>query len=84
LKTKLKETKEEAKKRISKAREKVDDMKAKLADVNNRASSIGSASNEQEKIIHALRQEGEELAKKQSEMEKLVRDARGDMRDLKK
>lgn len=83
LEAKLKETKEEAKKRISKAREKVDDMKAKLADVNNRASSIGSASNEQEKIIHALRQEGEELAKKQSEMEKLVRDARGDMRDLK-
>jgi hypothetical protein len=83
LEAKLKETKEEAKKRIAKAREKVDDMKAKLAEVNNRASSIGSASSEQEKIIKALREEGEELAKKQSEMEQLVRDARGDIRDLK-
>jgi len=83
LEAKLKETKEEAKKRVAKAREKVDDMKAKLAEVNNRASSIGSASNEQEKIIQALRQEGEDLAKKQSEMEQLVRDARADMRNLK-
>lgn len=83
LEAKLKETKDEAKKRITKAREKVDDMKAKLAEVNDRANHMGSESSEQEKIIQELRKEGEELAKKQSEMEQLVREARVDMRDLK-
>jgi len=83
LETKLKETKEEAKKRISKAREKVDELKAKLAEEKSRANHIGSASNEQENIIQELRDEGEKLARKQSEMEQLVREARYEIRDLK-
>ena len=84
LEGKVKETKEEAKKRISKAKEKVDDMKFKIAEANARANSAGSSSSDQEEIIVALREEGEKLAKKQSEMEYLVREARSDMRDLKK
>ncbi len=82
--TKLKETKDEAKKRISKAKEKVDEYKNKVAEANARANSVGSESNDQEKIIAALREEGQNLARKQSEMEHLVREARLDMRDLKK
>ena len=84
LESKIRETKEEAKHRISKAREKVDDAKAKLANANARADSVGSSSDQQDGVIAALREEGEKLARKQSEMEYLVREARGDMRDLKK
>ena len=59
-------------------------MKFKIAEANARANSAGSSSSDQEEIIVALREEGEKLAKKQSEMEYLVREARSDMRDLKK
>ena len=83
LESKIKETKEEAKKRVNKAREKIDDVKAKLADANARASSVGSTSSDQEGLIAALREEGENLARKQSDMEYLVREARGNIRDLK-
>ena len=83
LESKIKETKEEAKKRVNKAREKIDDVKAKLADANARASSVGSTSSDQEGLIAALREEGEKLARKQSDMEYLVREARGNIRDLK-
>ena len=84
LEAKVKETKEEAKKRISKAKEKVDAIQNKLSEANTRASSAGSTSSDQSEMIVALREEGEKLARKQSEMEQSVREARGDMRDLKK
>jgi hypothetical protein len=83
LESKVRETKDEAKKRIGKAKEKVESMQAKLASANARADSVGSSSNQQEEIIKALRKEGENLALQQSKMEELVRDARGELRDVK-
>lgn len=77
------ETKEEAKKRILRARERVEDMQTKLTDALKRAESAGGDSREQEQIIKALREEGEGLAKKQSQMEQAVRNARGEARELK-
>lgn len=83
LETKIKETKEEAKKRIAKAKEKVDALKIQLSDASMTANRTALSSSEQDEIIKALRMEGENLAKKQCEMEQLVRDARSDIKDLK-
>lgn len=83
LESKVRETKEEAKKRIGKAKEKVDLLQSKLTDAVARADSVGSSSTEQEEIIKALRKEGETLALKQSKMEELVREARSELRDVK-
>jgi len=77
------ETKEEAKKRILRARERVEDMQTKLTEALKRAESAGGDSREQEQIIKALREEGEGLARKQSQMEQAVRNARGEARELK-
>ncbi|KAL7428634.1 hypothetical protein ACHAXH_000880, partial [Discostella pseudostelligera] len=75
-------TKEEAKKRILRAKERVDEMQSKLTEAVRRADAAGGSSQEQSDIISALRAEGEKLAKKQSQMEQLVRNARGEARDL--
>lgn len=83
LESKMKETKEEAKKRIAKAKEKVDALKSQLSDASRTANSSALTSSEQEEIIKALRMEGENLAKKQCDMEQLVRDARSDIKELK-
>jgi chromosome segregation ATPase len=83
LESKVRETKDEAKKRIGKAKEKVESMQSKLAEAVARADSVGTSSNQQDEIIEALRKEGEHLAFKQSKMEELVRDARLDLRDVK-
>jgi chromosome segregation ATPase len=83
LESKMKETKEEAKKRIAKAKEKVDALKSQLSDASRTANSSALTSSEQEEIIKALRTEGENLAKKQCDMEQLVRDARSDIKELK-
>lgn len=83
LEAKIKETKEEAKKRIAKAKEKVDALKIQLSDASMTANHTALTSSEQDEIIKALRMEGENLAKKQCDMEQLVRDARSDIKELK-
>ena len=82
LESKIRVTKEEAKKRIVKAKEKVDSTKAKLDEALARANNAGSNSSEQDEIINALRKEGENLAMKQSKMQELVREARSELRDV--
>lgn len=83
LESKVRDTKEEAKKRIAKAKEKVDSLKAQLSDASRTANNSALTSSEQDEIIKALRMEGENLAKKQCDMEQLVRDARSDIKKLK-
>ena len=78
LKQKIKDTKEEAKRRIQKAKEKVDSMEAAMKSAGKSAEELA----EKDEIIAALREEGEKLARKQSEMEKSVRSAKGDTREL--
>jgi hypothetical protein len=82
LREKISETKEEAKKRILKAKERVDEMQTKLSEAVKRADSAGGSSHEQSEIIAALRAEGEQLARKQSQMEQSVRSAKTEARDL--
>jgi hypothetical protein len=82
LRQAISNTKEEAKKRILRAKERVDEMQSKLTEAVRRADAAGGSSQEQSDIISELRAEGEKLAKKQSQMEQLVRNARGEARDL--
>ena len=76
------ETKEEAKKRIVRAKERVEEMQTKLAEAVRRADAVGGSNHEQSDIIAALRAEGEQLARKQSAMEQSVRNAKGEAREL--
>jgi chromosome segregation ATPase len=76
------ETKEEAKKRIIKAKERVEEMQTKLNDATRRADAAAGSGQGQSEVINELRAEGEKLARKQGEMEQLVRKARGEVRDL--
>jgi hypothetical protein len=76
------ETKEEAKKRIIKAKERVEEMQTKLNDATRRADAAVGSGQGQSEVINELRAEGEKLARKQGEMEQLVRKARGEARDL--
>lgn len=76
------ETKEEAKKRIIKAKERVEEMQIKLNDATRRADAAAGSGQGQSEVINELRAEGEKLARKQGEMEQLVRKARGEARDL--
>jgi len=78
LRKKIADTKEEAKRRILKAKERVEAMEKRLANASKSADEAGA----QSEIIAALREEGEKLARKQSEMEKAVRAAKGETRDL--
>jgi hypothetical protein len=75
LQAKLQATKDEAKRRIQKAKERVDAAEAKLR-------SVSSDDAQQAEVIAALRSEGERLAIKQSEMEKAVRAAKTESRQL--
>jgi chromosome segregation ATPase len=76
------ETKDEAKKRITKSRERVEEMQSRLADANRRADVAGGMEQGQSELIAELRAEGEKLARKQGQMEQLVRTAKGEARDL--
>ncbi|KAL7455627.1 hypothetical protein ACHAWC_008274, partial [Mediolabrus comicus] len=76
------ETKEEAKKRILRAKERVEEMQTKLTDAVRRADAVGGSNQEQSDIINALRAEGEQLARKQRDMEQSVRNAKGEARGL--
>lgn len=78
----ISETKEEAKKRVLKAKERVEEMQTKLAEAVKRADSAGGSSHEQSEIISALRAEGEQLARKQGQMEQSVRSAKAEVREL--
>jgi chromosome segregation ATPase len=78
LRKKIADTKEEAKRRILKAKERVEAMEKRLANASKSADEAGA----QSEVIAALREEGEKLAHKQSEMEKAVRAAKGETRDL--
>ena len=80
LKQKIVDTKEEAKKRILRAKERCETAEAKVKELQS-ASSSDSAS--QTQLIQALREEGEKLAHKQSAMEQAVRSAKLECRDLK-
>lgn len=79
LHKKIADTKEEAKKRIMKAKERVEAMEKRLLDASKSKDEAGV----QDEIIAALREEGQKLAHKQSEMEKAVRSAKGETRELK-
>ena len=78
----ISETKEEAKKRILRAKDRVEEMQTKLTDAARRADAAGGSSQGQSDIIAALRAEGEQLARKQSTMEQSVRSAKGEAREL--
>jgi DNA repair exonuclease SbcCD ATPase subunit len=93
LQAKVDSTKEEAKKRILRAKERVEELQSRLAEATKQkaASSQNQASRvfqlqaelaREKDIVQALREEGEALAHKQSSMEQSVRAARGEVRDL--
>ena len=79
-KKKLQDTKEEAKKRILRAKERCEAAEAKL-----QARSAGDSEDlkKKQEIIDELMEEGQALAQKQSRMERAVRDATGETRALK-
>jgi hypothetical protein len=77
---KVTDTKEEAKKRIMKARERCEQAEKQL---QASTSALSEDAAQQAEIVSALREEGQKLAMKQSEMEKSVRVARGEARELK-
>jgi hypothetical protein len=77
---KVNDTKEEAKKRIMKARERCEAAEIKL---QASTSALSEDAAQQAEIVAALREEGQKLAMKQAEMERGVRVARGEARELK-
>mmetsp|Transcript_37651 Transcript_37651/g.81280 ORF Transcript_37651/g.81280 Transcript_37651/m.81280 type:complete len:705 (+) Transcript_37651:160-2274(+) len=83
LRQTIADTKEEARKRIVRAKERVEEMQTKLSDAVRRADAAGGSSAEQSGLVAALRAEGEQLARKQSAMEQSVRNAKGEARELK-
>jgi hypothetical protein len=83
LRQKIKDTKEEAKKRIQKAKERVESAETQLSNYKTAQHTSGDDASKQAAIIAELREEGESLARKQSEMEKAVRAAKGEARELK-
>mmetsp|Transcript_24419 Transcript_24419/g.37679 ORF Transcript_24419/g.37679 Transcript_24419/m.37679 type:complete len:1125 (+) Transcript_24419:75-3449(+) len=78
LKSKVAETKAEAKRRILKAKERVEDMQKRLA----AATATAQDDENKDAIIEELRKEGSALAQQQSTFEQSIRLARKDVRDL--
>jgi len=74
LQSKIVQTKEEAKRRIIKAKERVETMEATMTGKEDSAAK--------DETIAALRDEGQKLAVKQSEMSQAVRAAKGETREL--
>ena len=79
LKTKVDETKNEAKRRILRAKDRVDEMQKKLKNV----SSISQDTIEKDEIIAALREEGAALAQNQSKLEQSIKSSRRELREIK-
>mmetsp|Transcript_23391 Transcript_23391/g.35414 ORF Transcript_23391/g.35414 Transcript_23391/m.35414 type:complete len:1087 (-) Transcript_23391:278-3538(-) len=75
LQSKIAQTKEEAKRRIQKAKDRVESMEASMTGKEDLVAK--------DKTITALREEGQKLALKQSEMSQAVRAAKGETRELK-
>mmetsp|Transcript_19314 Transcript_19314/g.21576 ORF Transcript_19314/g.21576 Transcript_19314/m.21576 type:complete len:949 (-) Transcript_19314:464-3310(-) len=73
LQSKINQTKEEAKRRIQKAKERAETIEATMA---------GKDLTDKDETIAALRDEGQKLAVKQSEMSRAVRAAKGETREL--
>jgi len=82
LAQKVQATKEEAKRRIQKAKERVDAAEARSQALAQSSSSSSEDAMKQQEIIVALREEGQKLAMKQADMEKAVRTAKGESREL--
>jgi len=79
FKKKLHDTKEEAKKRILRAKERCEAAEAKL---QVRSAGDSEGQKKKQSIIDELMEEGQALAKKQSVMERAVRDATAETRAL--
>jgi TATA element modulatory factor len=83
---KIQNTKEEAKRRIQKAKERVDAVESKLKSMSTDQSTSALAQDEtiqkQAMMISELREEGEKLARKQADMEAAVRSSKGEAREL--
>ncbi|GAX24948.1 hypothetical protein FisN_2Lh224 [Fistulifera solaris] len=79
---KVASTKEEAMRRTQKAKERVEAMEARLKELARQSTAGDQDAAKQAEIIAALREEGEKLAHKQAEMEKAVRTAKGEARNL--
>jgi len=80
FKKKIQETKEEAKKRILRAKERCEAAEAKLS---TRSAGDSEDLKKKQMIIDELMEEGQALAQKQSVMERSVRDANAQTRALK-
>ena len=88
LLSKIQSTKEEAKRRIQKAKERVDAVELTLKNMTSHQSSNTAAHEEtiqqQSTLITELRKEGEKLAQKQADMELVVRASKTETRELRK
>lgn len=79
---KIQNTKEEAKRRIQKAKERVEAIEAQLDTATRTSHSSSEDAAKQAELVNALRAEGQKLAMKQADMEKAVRTAKGEAREL--
>ena len=79
---KVRDTKEEAKKRILRSKERFGEVQTRLDAAEKRAVAVGMDGGGKDNVINQLREEGQKLAMKQSVMEGRVREARGEAREL--
>ena len=88
LLSKIQSTKDEAKRRIQKAKERVDAVELKLKNMTSQQTTSSAALEEtiqqQTVLITELRKEGEKLAQKQADMELVVRASKTETRELRK
>jgi hypothetical protein len=82
LQQKIHNTKEEAKRRIQKAKERVEAVEGRLHAATHMSSSSSEEASKQKEMVEALRAEGAKLAHKQADMERAVRNATGQAREL--
>ena len=90
LKVKLEATKDEAKKRVARAKERVDEMQKRVHEIStekdlllkNQAQAYQAELAREKSLVKAIREEGEALALKQSSMEQMVRSSRSEVREL--
>jgi hypothetical protein len=86
LLSKIQSTKDEAKRRIQKAKERVDAVELKLQQMSSQQTSHTAVQEEtiqqQSILITELRREGEKLAQKQADMELVVRTSKTETREL--
>ena len=78
LEQRIEQTKEEARRRLAKAKERVEAVEKRAAATSTSSSESVA---EKDQIITELREEGQKLANKQMEMEKAVRAAKSEARE---